>query len=81
MPENKMSFVGYNSDGFNLEQHNKLFNLIKHKKNIKFCMSNSNVKAVSTAFKDYNILQLKCRRSINAKKPQSTTTELIITNY
>jgi DNA adenine methylase len=81
VPENKKSFVGYNIDGFNLEQHIKLFNLIKQQKNIKFCMSNSNVKLVNDAFKDYNISQIKCRRSINAKNPQSTTTELIITNY
>ena len=81
MPENEKSFVGYNNDGFNLEQHNKLFKLIKQKKNIKFCMSNSNVKSVFDVFKDYNISRIKCKRSINAKNPQSMTTELIITNY
>jgi len=80
-PETKSSFVNYNSDGFNLEKHNTLFNLIKQQKNINFCMSNANVQIVSDAFKTYNIEQILCKRSINSKNPQSTTSELIITNY
>jgi DNA adenine methylase len=80
-PEQKNSFVGYNADGFNITKHETLFNLIKSQKNVKFCMSNANVKLVSDSFSSYNIKSLQCKRSINSKKPQSTTTELIITNY
>jgi DNA adenine methylase len=68
-------------NGFNITKHETLFNLIKSQKNVKFCMSNANVKLVSDSFSSYNIKSLQCKRSINSKKPQSTTTELIITNY
>jgi DNA adenine methylase len=80
-PETKSSFVNYNADGFDITKHNKLFGLIKEKENINFCMSNANVKLVSDSFKKYNIEQTLCKRSINSKKPQSTVSELIITNY
>ena len=82
-PENDTSFVGYNASGFNKEQHIKLFKIIKDtfgkNKCKKFCMSNANVKFVTDAFKDYNIDYINCKRSINSKKPQSTTTEVLIT--
>jgi DNA adenine methylase len=80
-PETKLSFVNYNSDGFSITKHTKLFNLVKNQPDINFCMSNSNVKLVSDSFKKYNIENILCKRSINSKKPQSTTSELIITNY
>lgn len=80
-PETRTSFVDYNSSGFNIEKHNKLFEIIKKQKNIKFCMSNANVKLVYDSFKDYTMNTIQCKRSINSKKPQSTTTELIITNH
>lgn len=79
--ETKSSFVNYSATGFSIVKHNKLFNLIKQQTNINFCMSNANVEFVSDAFRKYNIEQLLCKRSINSKKPQSTTSELIITNY
>ena len=80
-PENKNSFVSYDKNGFDIDDHNNLFTLIKNQKNIKFCMSNSNVKLVLDNFKDYNIKKIICKRSINSKKPQSTTSELVITNF
>jgi DNA adenine methylase len=81
-PKNKISFVGYVSDGFNLEKHNKLFYEIKElsKKNIKFIMSNSKVELVVDNFKNYKCEDIITRHSINAKKPGSKTTELIIYN-
>jgi DNA adenine methylase len=80
-PEKKSSFVNYSAGGFSVVKHNKLFNLIKLQNNINFCMSNANVKLVSDSFKKYNVIQVLCKRSINSKKPQSKTSELIITNY
>jgi len=82
-PENKTSFVGYNINGFNLENHLELFNLIDkiNNKNIKFILSNSNVKLVNDFFKDYKIEQISARRAINSKNPASKTIEVLITNY
>ena len=85
-PETSKSFVGYNENGFDINKHNILFDLVKKngtQKNIKFCMSNANVKLVSDNFSDsiYKNIVITCKRSINSKKPQSKTEELIITNY
>lgn len=82
-PENTKSFVNYNSDGFNLENHLGLFNKIKYlsKNNVKFIMSNSNVDLVNDNFKEFKIDKVIARRAINSKKPQSKTTEVIIYNF
>ena len=48
--------------------------------NIKFVMSNANVKLVTDNFKEYNCHDIIARRAINANKPGSTTTEVIIYN-
>lgn len=76
-PENKKSFVGYNKDGFDIDQHKLLFNLTKDLP-CKFVMSNSNVKIVNETFKDYKIETILCKRSINSKKPGSKAKEVII---
>jgi DNA adenine methylase len=81
-PENKKSFVGYTAEGFSLETHNKLFNQVKqfNNKNIKFIMSNAKVELVLNNFNNYNCEEIKARRAINSKNPESTTTEVIIYN-
>lgn len=79
-PENKKSFVGYNSDGFNLDTHKLLFNEIKKLVKIKFVMSNAKVKLVTETFQNYKSKDIIARRAINSKKPGSTTTEVIIYN-
>lgn len=81
-PETITSFVGYTSNGFNLEMHQKLFEEIKtfNNKKIKFVMSNSNVALVINNFQDYNCENVIARRAINSKNPESTTTEVIIYN-
>ena len=81
-PENKQSFVGYTSKGFNLDKHIELFTEINkfNDKNVKFILSNSNVDLVTEYFHSYNIDNVKARRAINSKKPGSTTTEVIIYN-
>jgi DNA adenine methylase len=83
-PENSKSFVGYTKDGFNIEQHKKLFNLIKEiSKDNMIMLSNSNVDLVRDNMleKDYKYKVLSCKRSINSKNPSSKTEEVIITNY
>ena len=79
-PENSKSFVGYVADGFNLELHKLLFNEIKKLGDIKFVMSNAKVDLVTDSFKEYNCEDIIARRAINSKKPDSTTTEVIIYN-
>ena len=77
VPENNKSFVGYTSSGFNLDQHNLLFNNCKK---FNFLMSNADVDFVKEHFKDDNFIIkiLSCKRSINSKKPDSKTNELLI---
>jgi DNA adenine methylase len=77
-PENSKSFVGYTKDGFNLEQHEKLFELSKE---FKFLMSNSDVDLVKNSFNEYTIKTISCKRSINSKKPGSKTNEVLISSY
>ena len=81
-PENSKSFVGYNKDGFDLEQHKKLFRLCKelHTKKIKFIMSNADVDLLKEHFPHeiYNTQSIIAKRSINSKKPDAKTKEVII---
>ena len=80
-PENKKSFVGYVSEGFDLEKHNQLFEKIKEIKNkAKFIMSNAKVELVMDAFDTYNIDVVKARRAINSKDPGKGTEEVIVYN-
>lgn len=84
-PEKDTSFVKYNSDGFNLEQHKKLFamceNLMSNK--IKFMMSNSSVKLVTDSFpkNKYSTEIIECRRAIHSKNPAKKTNEIIIKTF
>ncbi len=81
-PETNKSFVGYVNDGFDLKMHKSLFDEILklHEKKAKFLMSNSRVDMVIEKFKDYNCEDIVARRAINSKKPESTTTEVLIQN-
>ena len=74
-PENNKSFVGYTSFGFTLDQHKLLFETCKK---YKFIMSNADVELVKNSFINYNIEIISCKRSINSKKPESKTNEVII---
>lgn len=83
-PENATSFTSYNKDGFDVNNHDELFNLTKNlPKNTTFMMSNHSVKLVEDAFKEqkYKITTVKARRAINSKNPGKGTKEVIITNY
>jgi len=79
-PENEKSFVGYTSKGFNLEQHKLLFTICK---DYKFLMSNADVSLVLDNFNSpqYKIQKILCKRSINSKKPESKTNEVLIKSY
>jgi DNA adenine methylase len=81
VPEKVTSFVGYTSHGFNLQNHMDLFKHILELKNkdIKFTLCNSNVPLVIETFENYKIQKISARRAIHSKKPQTKTTEVIIT--
>jgi DNA adenine methylase len=85
-PENSKSFVGYTENGFNIENHQKLFeliNMITDKRNIKIIMNNADVSLVRDNFTNdkYNIIEILCKRSINSKNPSAKAKEVIIKNY
>ena len=83
-PINSKSFVKYNKNGFNIDDHKKLFDNCKelYKNKNKFIMSNSSVQFVIDCFKDIcKIDIIDCKRRINSKKPSSTAKEVIISNF
>jgi DNA adenine methylase len=82
-PENTTSFVSYTNDGFNTNSHTKLFSLcnsISTIPNVKFLMSNANVKFVKEHFQDdkYVIDIITCKRAINSKNPSAKAEEILI---
>jgi len=84
-PEKNTSFVGYTENGFNIDNHIKLFHLI-HKlteTNKKIILSNSDVSLIRDNFTNekYNITSVLCKRAINSKNPKAKTKEVIIKNF
>ena len=79
-PENVKSFVGYTKDGFIMDDHKDLFNLLNYSK-IDFVMSNAKVYLVTNSFEDYKIEDVPARRAINSKDPSSITTEVLVHGY
>ncbi len=84
-PEKDTSFVGYTRNGFNIENHNKLFKLIHTltETDKKVMLSNADVSLVRENFtiEKYNTISISCKRSINSKNPNAKTNEVIIKNY
>lgn len=76
-PETDTSFVSYTADGFGGERHLALFERCRDLP-CRWLMSNADVKAVRDAFVGYDIRPIVCRRAINSKKPDATTTEVLI---
>jgi len=77
--------VGYTKEGFNLEHHISLFNLIHGLTDIntKIILSNADVELVRDHFTNekYNTISILCKRSINSKNPDAKAKEVIIRNY
>jgi DNA adenine methylase len=80
VPLSATSFVGYVKDGFGMDNHQQLFQMIDdlHKKKVGFLMSNAKTDLVMEHFGKYEIQTLKCRRAINSKKPESTVLEVLV---
>lgn len=83
--ETNKSFVGYTKIGFDINNHNKLFQIVHEltEKKIKVMLSNADVSLIKDNFENdkYNITSILCKRAINSKNPQSKTIEVIIKNY
>jgi DNA adenine methylase len=79
-PESVKSFVGYTKDGFGIDDHTDLFNLLKSS-GIGFVLSNAKVDLVTSSFNDYNIEDVPARRAINSKDPSSKTMEVLVHGY
>lgn len=83
-PETEKSFVGYTADGFDLDSHNKLFELAQNMtgNGVKWVMSNASVKLVKDAFNThtYTTKIIEARRAINSKNPEAKTNEVLIKN-
>lgn len=83
-PESENSFVGYTKCGFGIDSHAALFEQVhKLAASNKIMMSNADVPLVRDKFADerYTLLPVLCKRSINAKNPESKSKEVIIKNY
>jgi len=84
-PETKTSFVGYTEDGFCLEKHMELFELLHGLTftDKKIMMSNADVNLVRENFTDdlYTTESILCNRFINSKNPGAKANEVVITNY
>lgn len=83
VPEKKNSFVAYNLNGFNSQNHSNLFNIIHSFNDNKFILSNSDVPLIRDSFNNpkYNIYSILCKRTINSKNPNAKTKEVIIKNF
>jgi DNA adenine methylase len=85
-PESDTSFVGYTTEGFDINNHKNLFNLIHTltEKNANILLSNADVALVRDNFnneKKYSISSMLCKRAINSKNPDAKTREVLIKNY
>jgi DNA adenine methylase len=81
VPEKKTSFTKYAKGDFTADEHTRLFTLLTSNYPAPFLMSNSATQPVLDAFCDtsrFTIETLNCKRSINSKKPESTTNEVLI---
>lgn len=81
-PEARCSFVSYMADGFNIDNHNELFEICHglRRRNIRWLMSNADVPLVRDAFPapTYITRVVSCRRAINSKRPDSKTNEVLV---
>jgi DNA adenine methylase len=80
-PETATSFVGYTAEGFSLSMHQTLFTRLKNLSQTKFLLSNADVPLVTNSFGEgYHKKVVGARRTINSKKPETLTKEVLIWN-
>lgn len=78
------NFTGYNGGGFGLEEQERLKYLCDEldKKKVKFLVSNSDCETIRQLYKDYNIVVIKAKRSVNVDpSKRGEVKEVLIKNY
>lgn len=78
------NFTGYNESGFGESEQIRLKNLCDslNKKGIKFLLSNSDCEFIRELYKNYNIIIIQAKRSINSNgNNRGAINEVLIRNY
>lgn len=78
------NFTGYIGGGFGQNEQERLKNLCDklNEKNVKFLLSNSDCPYIRELYKDYKIISIKAKRSVNANpKKRGEIGEVLIKNY
>lgn len=78
------SFTGYTQGGFNKDEQLRLKLLCDNlnQRGIKFLLSNSNTEYIRELYKDYQILNVQARRSINSVgSSRGEVDEVLVRNY
>jgi DNA adenine methylase len=77
------TFDTYQSGGFSVEDHKRLFKLFKSltEKNVYCILTNSNTDFIKNLYKDYDIEVVSVKRMINSDATKRTGEEVIITNF
>uniref|UniRef100_A0A6C0JFR5 site-specific DNA-methyltransferase (adenine-specific) n=1 Tax=viral metagenome TaxID=1070528 RepID=A0A6C0JFR5_9ZZZZ len=81
-PVKNSSFVNYEKNGFNTNEHLKLLELCKHldTKKVKFLQSNSFCEFNKNSYSQFNIETIVSKRRINSINPKQIDSELLISN-
>jgi DNA adenine methylase len=78
------SFTGYSAGGFHKEHHVILKKLVDEltAKDVKVLQSNADTPFIRNLYKDYKVIEVQAKRSINSKgNKRGNVTELLIKNY
>lgn len=78
------SFTGYQGSGFGKEEQIRLKKVCDelNERGVKFMQSNSDTDFINELYKDYKIIKVKAKRSINSKGNKRTSiNEVLIINY
>ncbi len=78
------NFTGYTKGGFNKNEQERLKSICDKldSKGIKFLLSNSSTKFIKDLYKDYNIVTVKAKRSINSNGDnRGEIDEILVRNY
>ncbi len=81
---NTASFTGYNEGGFNKKEQERLKLVCDelNKKGVKFLLSNSNTEFINNLYKEYDIIIVKAKRSINSNgNKRGEVEEVLIKNF
>jgi DNA adenine methylase len=81
-PENEKSFTKYTSSDFKINDHQEIINMCEFIKNNNdlFLLSNSDTQFIKDNLKSFEVKIINCKRTINSKKPNATTNEVLIYN-